>query len=283
MHAAQRPFVSLVFATALLASASGSAAPVAAKRPAKAGAPAAVKTPAPTGAPTEDIALPPLDLPLPPAEPPAPVPPAPPASPVPPASPAPPAPPVPPASPAPSSLGLLLGVKVGGRIPLSPLGATGTGALEVGWTLPALEHRLVAVVEVAYAQPRAQGSTTNDPRVDGGTYAWSLLQRELTLSPGLLYRLPAVGPVTPFVGLQVRVHLLESVVQGSVGAQPISITTEKSTKVGVGLPLGAELPAGPGAVTGELLFEYGPLDHLATGPSTSTAGASVHVGYRVSL
>ncbi len=55
-------------------------------------------------------------------------------------------------------------------------------------------------------------------------------------------------------------------------------TREQSTKIGVGIPLGAELVLGPGRAIGELLLQYGTLDHVATGDSTEAISGSV--GYR---
>ena len=63
------------------------------------------------------------------------------------------------------------------------------------------------------------------------------------------------------------------------GMPVFSPTKEVSTKVGVGVPIGVELRLGPGRLTGELFFQYGPLDHVATGDS-HTAAAGLAVGYR---
>ena len=60
------------------------------------------------------------------------------------------------------------------------------------------------------------------------------------------------------------------------------VYAEQSTKVGLGVPFGAEIKLGPGALIGELLFEYGSLDHTATGDS-NTGALSLAIGYRLLL
>ena len=84
-------------------------------------------------------------------------------------------------------------------------------------------------------------------------------------------------------------YFLESTVKGDAGGVTIKDTTEQSTKLGFGVPLGVQYNLGPGGLTAELLLEYGPLDHTATGgrrPATgdsNTGSASLLVGYRFLL
>jgi len=120
-------------------------------------------------------------------------------------------------------------------------------------------------------------------RVPSGGYDWKLVQKELVLQPTFLYRITSLfDSITPFVGLGLRMYLLESVSTAKAGDQTIEQTTERSTKWGGGLPIGAELALGPGSLTGEILLQWGPLKHTLTG-ATNLGGASVFVGYRMLL
>jgi hypothetical protein len=119
--------------------------------------------------------------------------------------------------------------------------------------------------------------------VPGGAYDWEILQKELVLSPTFLYRATWLSDsITPYAGLGLRVYLLESIVKGGAGGQGFAETKEQSTKWGFGLPLGAELALGPGALTGELLLQWGPFDHTLTG-DTNLGGMSLLLGYRLLL
>jgi hypothetical protein len=52
------------------------------------------------------------------------------------------------------------------------------------------------------------------------------------------------------------------------------------SKGGVGIPLGVEFGLGPGALIGEVLFQYGGLNHKATGDS-NTGALNIALGYRL--
>lgn len=186
---------------------------------------------------------------------------------------------------------LLLGAKVGGVVPFSKLGVNAAAAIEVGWLLPWMDRSFAALVEVGYTQPTASGGA-GDPRVGGASYDWKLTQRELVIAPTGLYRLRGfaaltglswAGGLVPYAGIGPRLYLLQSRVSGSAGGQAMATTTEQATKLGVGVPLGAELALGPGSLTGELLLEYGALDTAAAGSGTTTAGLTVRLGYRMTF
>ncbi len=186
---------------------------------------------------------------------------------------------------------LLVGAKVGGVVPFSKLGVNAAGAVEAGWFLPWMGRSFAAVLEVSYCQPTASG-TTADPRVGGAAYEWKLTQRELVIAPTGLFRLQGLdrlaglgwaGRLVPYAGIGPRLYLLESRVSGSAGGQAMATTTEQATRVGVGLPLGAEYALGPGSLTGELLLEWGPLDTRATGSSATAAGLTLRFGYRMAF
>lgn len=180
----------------------------------------------------------------------------------------------------PAAAHALVGARVGGIAPLDGLSPFASFGLEVGAVLPPLQRRLAIVVAVDYTQPTATG-TEMDPRVAGGTYTWKLTERELGLMAVVMYRATQVKKLTPYVGIGPRLLFLESTV-GDDGMPVISDTTEVSTKLGVGMPLGAELKLGPGRLTGELLLQYGALDHVATGDS-HTGAVSLALGYRLLL
>src|SRR5262249_33984544 len=98
----------------------------------------------------------------------------------------------------------------------------------------------------------------------------------------VLYRPTHLGRVVPFVGIGPRVSMLRSTVSGSFGGVDITKTTEQSTNIGVGLPLGVELSLGPGGLVAELLLPYGKIDHIATG-SSNTNAATLGLGYRATF
>ncbi|MFT3772478.1 MAG: outer membrane beta-barrel protein [Minicystis sp.] len=173
------------------------------------------------------------------------------------------------------------GAKLGVALPFDGLGPMASGVVEVGYVFPWLKRSFGLLVDVAYTVPIKSGTQMGDPRVDG-TYGWKLTQKELTISPAAYYRLTLLGRVVPYVGIGPRIYLHQSVVEGNVGKEMILATKEQSTKVGVGVPVGVGVRLGPGELTGEFLFEWGKLDHTATGDSTSLAG-NFQVGYRFLL
>ena len=171
--------------------------------------------------------------------------------------------------------GVVAGAKVGGIAPFDGLSPFVSGGVEVGYLI---RPDLAIVLAVDYTQPSKTG-TEMDPRVTGGTYSWKLTEQELGIMPTFVYRLASMKGVIPYGGIGPRVLLLESTVGDNGGTPAIMKTTEKSTKIGVGVPLGVELPAGPGSLLGEVLLQYGAIDHTATGTS-NTAGVSLSIGYR---
>ena len=202
-------------------------------------------------------------------------------------APAPAAPPAPdaipgPAQPAKPDRGAFVaGGKVGVALPFDGLGPMASGIVEIGYVFPWLKRSFGLLVDVAYTVPVKSGTQMGDPRVDG-PYGWKLTQKELTISPAVYYRLTMLGRVVPYIGVGPRIYLHRSVVEGNVAMQKILETTEQSTKVGVGVPLGVGIKLGPGELMAEFLFEWGKLDHTATGDSTSMGG-NVQLGYRFLL
>ncbi len=176
---------------------------------------------------------------------------------------------------------VLLAPKVGVLLPygFSSLGASYLVGLEVGWALPVLKHRLAITVEGEFTAPEANGSTT-DARLDAsaGSYSWHLAQRELILGLTLVYRHP-VGRLVPYVGVGPRLFLLDSRVTGTAGAAAISQSSETSTKVGAGIPIGLGFHVGPGDLFAEVQLNVSGIDHRTTGQA-NTGSLSIAAGYR---
>jgi hypothetical protein len=194
---------------------------------------------------------------------------------------APPAPAEPPASDA-DSEAFLAGAKLGGIVAFNGLGPFLAGGLELGWVFAGTHRSLVALLDVGYATPKGSDESADELGRVAGDWEWEVTQKELTLQPTALYRLTALGKVVPFAGIGPRIYLLETTARGSAGGQQFGEHREKSTKLGVGVPLGAELELGPGGLFAELLLEWAPIDHRITGDS-HLAAASLFVGYRALL
>ena len=179
---------------------------------------------------------------------------------------------------------LTLGLKAGGVFPqvFSKLGTSYLVDVELGATLPIVQRRVSLVADFGFTQPEADGTTT-DPRVDtnGGMYGWHLDQRELIAGLSLVYRQP-MGSVWPYVGIGPRLFILQSTVTGQAGMTAITPSTESSIKVGVGVPLGVEVAAGPGRLLGELDVNVAPIDHRTTGDD-NLGSLAVAVGYRLAF
>lgn len=180
----------------------------------------------------------------------------------------------------------LFGGKIGAMISLNGLGPYPHGAVEVGYVFPALQQGIGALLSVEYSAPRTDGHVDEDfdpERVPSGGYDWTLLQKELVIAPTFLYRMTFLSDwLTPYAGLALRIYLLENTVNGTAGDQSIVDTTEHSTKLGFGVPLGAEFALGPGGIIAELMFQWGPMQHTLTG-DTHLGGLSLFVGYRFLL
>jgi hypothetical protein len=147
--------------------------------------------------------------------------------------------------------------------------------------------RIAAALAAEYTAPSSDGSQTetfSPERVpDGGSYTWELRQKELVLQPTFFYRWTGLlQRLTPYTGIGPRFYFLESVTRGKSAGQSFSDTAERSTKIGFGVPLGAEFAMGPGGFFGELLPHWAPMKHTTTGDS-HLGGMSLFVGYRAAL
>ncbi len=172
--------------------------------------------------------------------------------------------------------GVFLTGKVGGIVPFGGMGPNVIGGIDLGY---ALQNGLAFGVAADYAAPKQSG-TESDTRVTGGTYTWHLTQQMLQVMPFVMFRIKSMGTLVPYVGIGPRIYMLQSFVRSNEGTPSFQETRETSTRIGVGVPIGLELKAGPGAVIGELLLQYGGIKHLATGNS-NTGAASLSLGYRL--
>jgi hypothetical protein len=176
-------------------------------------------------------------------------------------------------------VGPLLGVKAGGLVPFAGLTPGFTVGVEAGIVLPVLHRGLAFAVAADYAQAWDSGTTT-DPRVASSTYSWNLTQEFLTVMPLVMYRLTTLKAITPFIGVGPRIYFMRSTTSGTAGTSAIADTTEVSTQIGFGIPLGVEIKLGPGGILAELLGQWGPYSHTATG-DTHTGAIGLSFGYRM--
>lgn len=175
-------------------------------------------------------------------------------------------------------IGIEIAPKVGGILPFSKLGGSWNADLELGWVSPLLNHQLAFVVDTGYAQP-THGQKVTDARVGGGSYNFTLTQRELNVFVGPKYFIaPVSSELLPYVGAGVKVHLLKSDVVGDAAGSPFGQNSETSTQVGGALRGGLGIKLGPGHLIGELELAYGGLNATITGKS-NVADASLQLGY----
>ena len=172
--------------------------------------------------------------------------------------------------------GVFVTAKIGGIVPFGGLGPNAIGGIDLGY---ALDNGLAFGIGADYAAPK-KSESERDTRVSGGTYTWHLTQQMLQVMPFIMYRIKSLGTLVPYVAIGPRIYMLQSFVRSNEGKPEFQETREASTKIGVGVPIGIELKAGPGALIGELLLQYGGLDHTSTGKSNSGA-ASLSLGYRM--
>jgi len=183
--------------------------------------------------------------------------------------------------------GLLLGGKVGGGIgkPWSDFGGTPVFELELGYALPPLHRAIQLFFSGQYTQPGMSGTSgTKDPRLPGnGLVGYDVLQQELTLSFGGLYRFDVGSKqVMPYGGIGGRMYMLNTKVKGSAGDQAYGRNQETQTRVGLLLLGGAELYVGPGALLGELSFGWASVNSFVL-RNTNLGAWNLAVGYRLML
>jgi hypothetical protein len=183
--------------------------------------------------------------------------------------------------------GLLLGGKVGGGLgkPWSDFGATPVFELELGYALPPLHRAIQLFFSGQYTQPGMSGTSgIKDQRLPGnGLVSYDVLQQELTLSFGGLYRFDVGSKqVMPYGGIGGRLYMLDTKVKGSVGSQAYGRNQETQTRVGLLLLGGAELYVGPGALLAELSFGWASVNSFVL-RNTNLGALNLAVGYRLML
>jgi hypothetical protein len=182
-------------------------------------------------------------------------------------------------------IGFLGGPKVGVVGNFSGLSPWGLFAVELGVVLPVAHRSLAIAVDLDYSQP-TRSSSEMDARVMGGTYNWHLTEQELGVMPLAMWRFTMLGRATPYLGVGPRIYLLKSTVGWPQTMMPppnFQNTTEQSAKVGFGIPFGCEVQFGPGGFIGELLYQYLPIDHVATSApqgAVKSSSLSFSIGYR---
>jgi len=190
---------------------------------------------------------------------------------------------------------ITVGAKAGVGLsqPFSELGTGPEFELEGGYTLPWLERRLRALLQVAYQRTGSDGSE-DDGRFPGATaeqsggWNWELKEDELTVMPAIFGQWFAPGEKvwTPYAALGPRIYMLRSTANAksrsteTVESESLGEHKEKNTTVGFGLQLGAEYNLWKGALLGELQVVWSKLDHRVTG-DTNTGSLGINVGYRL--
>lgn len=180
---------------------------------------------------------------------------------------------------------LLIYGKVGGVIPITPLGPHAAVRLGVGYVPPFLAGRLGLVADIGYQQMPTD-KTLQDPRVGAkGTGSWNykVTQHDLNLFVGpIFYILDRRGFWIPYVSAGVDVHFLRTDVEGEGAGKPFGSNQETATKVGFAARAGLGVHLGPGMVTGEVSFGWAPLDNAITGDS-NLGRVNILVGYTLML
>ena len=175
-------------------------------------------------------------------------------------------------------IGIEVVPKLGGLVPWSKLGATWNADLELGYLTPLLNRQLAVVIDTGYTQP-TQSRVVSDTRVGGGSFNYTLTQRELNFFIGPKYFIfPTTETLLPFVAVGLKLQLLRTEVVGSANGQALGENDETSTQVGGALRGGCGYKLGPGHLVGELEVAYAGVSETITG-SSNVADVSLQVGY----
>lgn len=171
--------------------------------------------------------------------------------------------------------------KAGGIFPqvLNRLNTTYTVAIEVDWVTPLLGSQLALGIEFAYSEPPHQRMVSNDARVPGGSYSYSLVERTFGVYFGPKYFiLPFTSQIVPYLSAGLRVQLLDSQVTGSAGEVAFGQNDETGTHIAFGGQLGAGYRLGPGHLALEVQLISSPIDHFVTG-KVDVGDLAARLGY----
>jgi len=182
------------------------------------------------------------------------------------------------------SAAVVLGASVGAFLPQvsSELGTHVMGTVEAGYVFSALDGRMQVFGSLSYTQPR-RSQRLDDPRVPGGSYEFTTIQREFAIDAGLLFRfLPIGSRFNGYASLAPRIFLLQTESYGEAQGEKFGTNTENSTKIGFCFALGGEVVLGPGRLLLQAAFSYSQLQHDLTG-NVPTGAIVISAGYRLFL
>ncbi len=179
----------------------------------------------------------------------------------------------------------ILGLKAGAFLPeaFSPLAPTYFLELEGGYLLP-FAHRLLGITASFAVGMPTQSGAVQDPRVAGGSYAYSETTEQFMLGLNVVAKIP-LGRFVPYIGVGPRLFIVQTPSSGSAAdGTPMPQTTELFKELGVGVPIGLDILFGPGRLFAEFQLLYAPASpvHLLTGAG-DFGSMSVAVGYRLIL
>jgi hypothetical protein len=166
----------------------------------------------------------------------------------------------------------------------SDLGVGPEFEIEGGYTLPWLQHRLRALLQVGYERTGAS-KDVDDARVGDPGYGFDLTEDKLTVMPAIFGQLwsPGARRWNPYAALGPRIFMLRTKVDAKSDGDPgaaFGDSTEKNTEIGFGVQIGVEYDLWKGALLGELQTVWSKLDHRTTG-DTNTGSLGINVGYRL--
>ena len=168
--------------------------------------------------------------------------------------------------------------------PAVGVGGMGLGVqprLEAGVVLPELPD-LTLSGTVAWAHWSPEGEAA-DPRLDAGSYTWSLRQDDFAFGVSGDWAFGAQDQkLRPDAGLALGLTVVRSYVNGDAGGEALGTTVELSSRPGLGAYGGVRYALGPGALLGRLELDLTPLVGQVTGDKLLFTVAPM-VGYRIQL
>ncbi len=176
------------------------------------------------------------------------------------------------------------GLKGGVALPQlnSPMDTTFFLHLEGVYQLPFFGSRLGILTSLGYSHPSASG-ISDLAGVEGGSYSWTMVQRQTTWDLGFLIKLrPEPADWNLGFALGHRLLMLSTLVDGEADGEVFGEHDERATLPGAFAAFEAEYRLGPGVLTAEILFASLFQDLRTTGVYALTE-IGILVGYRVVL